>query len=69
MDDEQPGRMLTVAQFAEQLAVSRTVAYQLISRGEVPAIRVGGTVRVPERWLVAREREALSAARASESAA
>ncbi|MBI4491735.1 MAG: helix-turn-helix domain-containing protein [Chloroflexi bacterium] len=42
------GRVLyRVAEAAEALGVSRTVAYELLARGELRAIRVGSAMRVP----------------------
>ena len=35
------GRWLTVAQVAEELRIPRTRAYELIGRGELPAVRLG----------------------------
>jgi excisionase family DNA binding protein len=38
---------LTVAEAADALAVSRKTIYRLVWRGELPARRVGRTVRIP----------------------
>ncbi len=35
------------AEAAEAIGVSRSRMYELISKGEVPSIRVGGVVRAP----------------------
>ena len=37
--------LLRVAEAAEQLAISRTKLYQLISAGQIKVIRIGRTVR------------------------
>jgi excisionase family DNA binding protein len=37
-----PGRFLTVAQVAEELAVSESMVGTLIRRGRLPALKVGG---------------------------
>ncbi len=46
---------LRVNEFAESIGVSRSKAYELISSGEVPHIRLGGSVRIPvdalREWL------------------
>ncbi len=42
---------LTVDELGEFLRVSRTKAYQLVTRGEVPVIRVGGQWRIPRAEL------------------
>jgi excisionase family DNA binding protein len=48
-----------------ELGISRTVAYAMIARGELPVVRIGRSVRVPrealERWV--REHTDGSAAR------
>lgn len=35
------------AEAAEAIGVSKTKAYELIASGEIPSIRIGGSVRVP----------------------
>ena len=51
-------RYLTVNEVAEQMRVSRMTVYRLVHSGELPAIRVGRSFRVPEQavhdYLVAR---------------
>jgi excisionase family DNA binding protein len=50
--------LLTVQEAAEFLRISRNSAYELVARGEVPAIRLGRTIRIPRsllaRWVLAR---------------
>jgi excisionase family DNA binding protein len=50
--------LLRPAEAAEALGVSRSRAYELIAAGELPSVRVGGSVRVPvaelRRWIAAR---------------
>ena len=36
-----------IAEAAEVLGVSRSKAYELVASGEIPSVRLGGTVRVP----------------------
>jgi excisionase family DNA binding protein len=54
--DDRPA-LLTVVQAARELNIGRTLAYQLTARylageaGGIPAIRIGGCVRVPRRAL------------------
>jgi excisionase family DNA binding protein len=38
---------LRVAEFAHAVGISRSKAYELIAAGDVPSIRLGGSVRVP----------------------
>jgi excisionase family DNA binding protein len=40
--------MLRVRDVATQLGISRSFAYDLIARGELPAVRVGRRLLVPE---------------------
>jgi len=44
--------MLTVPEVAEKLRVNPQTAYRWVREGTLPAVRVGGTVRVPTRMLV-----------------
>lgn len=39
--------VLTVEQVAELLRISRGTAYEGVRTGEIPAVRVGRTIRVP----------------------
>ncbi len=54
--EQEPNRLLTVAQVAEVLSVRKSHAYELIRRNEIPAIRLGRYVRVRlsdlRRWVV-----------------
>ncbi len=50
--------LLTVEQAAKLCQISRGLAYDLISRGELPHIRLGRVIRVPRHGLdqwIARE--------------
>lgn len=44
-----------VTEFAEALGVSRSKGYEMVASGEVPSIRIGGSVRIPvdvaKQWL------------------
>jgi excisionase family DNA binding protein len=55
--------MLRPADVASLLGVTKGRVYQLIAARELPAIRVGGALRIPraawEAWLRRRSREAL----------
>ncbi|WP_366146598.1 helix-turn-helix domain-containing protein [uncultured Pseudokineococcus sp.] len=42
------GDLLTVAEVADALRVSRMTVYRLVHSGELPAVRVGRSYRVPE---------------------
>lgn len=41
-------RYLTVAEVAETMRVSRMTVYRLVHGGELPAVRVGRSFRVPQ---------------------
>lgn len=43
--------VLTVAEVADALSVSRWTIYDRIHRGEIPTIQVGRAKRVPRAWL------------------
>jgi excisionase family DNA binding protein len=47
-------KLLTVAEVSEELRVTRGTAYRWIREGSLPAVRVGGTVRIPSKLLVDR---------------
>ena len=48
------GRLtLTVDEAAEALGVSRSTAYSLVQRGELPSVRLGRRIVVPARRLLA----------------
>lgn len=57
-------RTLTAPQVAAQLQLSRALVYALIQRGELPAVRIGRSVRVLpddlDRWLQAHRAESRS---------
>lgn len=50
---EPPGlgqvRFLTVAEVASIMRVSKMTVYRLVHSGELPAVRVGRSFRVPEK--------------------
>lgn len=43
--------MLTVKQVAERLSISRSLAYRMIRRGEIPSYRIANCRRVSEEDL------------------
>ncbi len=49
--------LLTVREAAAVLRISRNLAYELVARGEIPAVRLGRVIRVPrtalDHWLEA----------------
>lgn len=42
-------RFLTVAEVAEIMRVSKMTVYRLVHSGEMPAVRVGRSFRVPQQ--------------------
>ena len=52
MSSEQPrARFLTVAEVAAVMRVSKMTVYRLVHSGEMPAVRVGRSFRVPQEAL------------------
>jgi excisionase family DNA binding protein len=47
---------------AEAIGVSRTKIYEAIQRGQVPAIRIAGMIRVPRAWVDDQVKVALAGA-------
>jgi len=45
-NDALPARLLTVSEVAQALRVSNMTVYRLVSAGELPALRVGRSVRL-----------------------
>jgi len=45
--------LFTVAEVAEVLRVSRATAYRLVESGELPASRIGGSIRISRDDLLA----------------
>lgn len=50
VDVEEP-MALTVEEAARLLGISRTLAYESVARGELPAVRLGRRIVVPRRAL------------------
>ncbi|HEV2779476.1 MAG TPA: helix-turn-helix domain-containing protein [Actinophytocola sp.] len=52
-DKDPPGvgqvQFLTVAEVATMMRVSKMTVYRLVHNGELPAVRVGKSFRVPEK--------------------
>ncbi len=62
-----PRTLLTVWDVSDQLQLARSTVYRLIQRREIPAVWVGGSLRIPadalkERLTVAPNHDAVSAA-------
>lgn len=53
--DEQYHEWLKVPEVAEELRIARSRAYELVADGEIPAVKIGRSVRVSrkelDRWL------------------
>lgn len=53
--DEQQHEWLKVPEVAEVLRIARSRAYDLVADGEIPAVKIGRSVRVSrkelDRWL------------------
>jgi len=51
MPDTDQRHFLTVAELGQFLRISRTKAYELVTSGAVPRVRVGGQWRIPRAEL------------------
>lgn len=53
--------LLRIPEAAEQLGIGRTKIYEMISKGELPAIRIGRAVRISasalRKWVEEREQQ------------
>jgi excisionase family DNA binding protein len=60
--DEHGRRLLRVDEAAERLTISASTTRRLIARGDLPAVKVGHSLRVPEdeleEWLFGQPPEA-----------
>jgi len=54
---------LTAAELAREFSVSRQTVYRWAAKGQVPTVRLGGTLRIPVKPLVDRLRRNSSARR------
>lgn len=52
MEQQSAPRFMTVTEVADIMRVSKMTVYRLIHSGEMPAIRVGKSFRVPEAAVV-----------------
>lgn len=43
--------LLTVEEVAQRLGIGRSLAWRLVREGQLPSVRLGRLVRVPERAL------------------
>lgn len=50
---DQQRRTVTVVEAASVLGISRSLAYELVGRGELPSIRLGRRILIPTRALEA----------------
>ncbi len=59
--------LLTVPEAAKLLRISRNLAYDLVARGEIPAVRLGRVIRIPRgslgEWLTREAATRMSADR------
>ncbi|MGD0290741.1 MAG: helix-turn-helix domain-containing protein [Candidatus Binataceae bacterium] len=39
--------LLRIDEMAQLIGVSRTTAYALVNKGEIPSVRIGGLLRIP----------------------
>ena len=43
----EPARLLTIAEVSERLGLGRTKTFELLKRGELRSVRIGGARRIP----------------------
>jgi excisionase family DNA binding protein len=43
--------LLRIDEVAALIGVSRTTAYALVNKGEIPSVRIGGLLRIPNEAL------------------
>jgi excisionase family DNA binding protein len=43
--------LLRIDEVAQLIGVSRTTAYALVNKGEIPSVRIGGLLRIPNEAL------------------
>ena len=60
MEQQSAPRFMTVTEVADILRVSKMTVYRLIHSGEMPAIRVGKSFRVPEAAVAQRIQAGMS---------
>lgn len=48
MAEQEAPRFLTVAEVAELIRVSKMTVYRMVHAGDIPAVRVGRSFRVPQ---------------------
>jgi excisionase family DNA binding protein len=47
MDIKNPRILVRVAEAAEMLSLGRSKTYAMVQAGEIPSVRIGGSVRIP----------------------
>lgn len=50
-------KMLTVAEAAEALNISRITIYRMVERGEIPHKRLGRSIRIPASYITECEKK------------
>jgi excisionase family DNA binding protein len=60
-DGTPPRLLLRIPEAAETLGIGRTKIYEMISKGELPTIRIGRAVRISantlQKWVEVREQQ------------
>ena len=44
-------RLLSVKQFADTTGMSSTTIYRMTGKGQIPTVRIGGRIRIPDWYL------------------
>jgi excisionase family DNA binding protein len=53
-------KFLRISQFAKETSLSRASTYHLIANGKIPAVRIGGALRIPSDFLDELKRRAFA---------
>jgi excisionase family DNA binding protein len=66
MREEEAKEVLRPGELAPLLGVTRAHVYRLIAKGAIPAVRIGGAIRIPraawKSWLAEQSERALKSA-------
>ena len=57
----------SVTQFARRAGMPRSTVYAGIASGDIPAVRLGGALRIPTGWLDQRIQQAIDAAKGQQA--
>jgi excisionase family DNA binding protein len=50
---------MSVNDVARHFGISRAAAYRAVEAGQIPSVKLGGTLRIARAWVEQKDREAL----------